>query len=258
MVEIAFPELDLVDSLISGLEALLVESDETPLRIDSTHPARRAIYRVLGGGGPSERRIYQADAVYLDDTTSILRCRDTHLVRQTPVQITIQAEKSGRGEVMAILQGKVRELKRIQGGYDVTVDLLETKKFRVTAAQKLRDFVSSNDPAGWNRWCHELPGVIELTGMDLRTADLNGFDLCCADFTGSDFTGANLSGAILAGANLTRCIMQNVTAGGTDLFGARMSRNQASLLQQSGMPEVDSVIIEGSKAGTRIRPKMKI
>lgn len=255
MAEIAFPELEMVDGLIAGLEALLVESDETPLRIDSTHPPKRAIYKIFGGGGPSERRVYHAEALFLDDTRLVLRCQDTHLVKQTPVQVTIQAEKSGRGEVIAIFKGKVKDLKRVQGGYDVFIEIAETNKLRVTAAQKLRDFVAHGDAMGWNRWCHDIPGIIELVGMDLRSVDLNGFDLCCADLTGSDLTGANLSGAIMSGSILIRCVIKNVTAVGTDLFAARLSRNHASLLQQSGMPEVDSVIIEGSKAGTRIQFK---
>lgn len=256
MAEIAFPELELVDTLIAGLESLLAESDEIPLRIDSTQSPKRALYRILGGSGPEERRVYTSEAIRLDGTTLYLRCQDTHLVKQTPVQVTVQTEKTGRGEVMAIFQGKVRETKRIQGGYEVILDTTGTNKFRVTAAQKLRDFIANNDATGWNRWCYDIPGVIELTDMDLRMAELNGFDLCCANFTGSDFSGANLSGAIMAGANFTRCDMKNVTAVGTDLFNARLSRNQAFLLQQSGMPEVDSVIIEGSRAGTRLKAKM--
>lgn len=244
MASTMFPELDLIDSLINGLELLLTESDETPLRIETTDRPKRATYRILNVTSPTERRMHAAEAVYLDGSTLILRCNDTQAVRQTQMEVTVRAEKTGRGEVIAVLAGKVRELQRVRGGYDVALDILDMRKHKITPAQKLRDCVNHGDAAGWNRWCHDIVGIIELNNMDLRSVDLNGYDLCCVDFAGSDFTGANLSGAIMAGSDISQCILENVTAVGTDLFNARMNRAQAALVQQSGMPEVESVVFE--------------
>ena len=241
-IPLTFPELELVDSLIAGLEALIHESDETPLTIEANQKPKRAVYRILTGNSPSERKVRIGDAVYLNANMIVLRCNTTEVVRLTPLEIMVQAEKSGRGETMAIIRGKARELKRVRGGYDIEIDIEEMRKTRVTPSQKLRECLHKNDSTGWNRWCQDIRDDIELMGMDLRRADLTGYDLCCADFTGSDLTGANLSGAILAGADLTHCIMEKVSVAGADFFHAKMSRSQAPLLQQSGMPEVESVV----------------
>lgn len=254
---VAWPELEVVDSLIAGLEGLIAESDETPLRIEVNKSPKRATYRVLNPAGPSGRRLHHAEAVYLDGGVLVLRCQDTPVVRQTQLQVTVQAEKSGRGEVIAIIQGRVRELKRISGGYDIDIEITEMRKTKVSPAQKLRDCINNSDATSWNRWCHDIGGTIELMGMDLRMVDLNGYDLCCADFSGSDFSGANLSGAILAGADLSHCIMEKVTAAGADFFHARMNRAQAALLQQSGMPEVESVVFEAARHGGEARDNVR-
>lgn len=251
----AFPELELVDKLIAGLEALIVESDETPLRIESGSAPKRATYRILNMAAVTDRQLYHGEATYLDGATLVIRCQDTPAVRLTRLEVTVLAEKSGRGEVKAIVEGKVRELKRIRGGYDIDVEVNEMRKVKTTPAQKLRTCIVKGDVTGWNRWCHDITGTIELMGMDMRMADLNGYDLCCADFSGSDFSGASLSGAILAGADLSHCIMDRVTAVGADLFHARMNRSQAVLLQQSGMPEVESIVFETARRDSvAIRP----
>ncbi len=38
----SFPELELLDSLIAGLEHLIAESDEAPLTIETTQKPKRA------------------------------------------------------------------------------------------------------------------------------------------------------------------------------------------------------------------------
>ncbi len=247
MVEAAtveFQELALVDELIAGLEALITESDEAPLSIDATQRPKKSVYRNLSATNQQERKPHPCDAVYLDPQMVTLRCNSTELVRQTPLEIMIQAEKSGRGETMAIIKGKAKEIKRIRGGYDIDIDIAEMRKTRTTPGQKLRECLQKNDAATWNRWVQDIPGRVELTGMDLKNAELNGYDFCCADFTGSDFTGANLGGAILAGADLRNCVMERVTAAGADLFRARLNRIHAPLVSQSGMPETESVILD--------------
>ena len=241
---IAFPELELLDSLIVGLEELIHESDETPLSIDNNQRPRRAFYRILGTTSPSDRKINAGDAVYLDATKLVLRCNNTEVVRLTPMEVMVQAEKSGRGETMAIIQGRAQNLKRVRGGYDIDIEISEMRKSRITPGQKLRECLGKNDSNAWNRWCQDIRDNIELMGMDLRKAELGGYDLCCADLTGSDLTGANLTGTVLAGADLSHCIMERVTVTGTDFFRAKMNRSQAPLLQQSGMPEIESVIFD--------------
>lgn len=241
---LTFPELELVDTLIDCLEALIHEADETPLAIDSTMRPRRALYRILSATSPSDRKANFGDAIYLDSERMVLRCSNTEVVRLTPLEVMIQAEKSGRGETTAIIKGRARSPKRVRGGYEIEVEIAETRKIRVSPSQKLRESLHRNDSAAWNRWCQDIRDTIELMGMELQGADLSGYDLCCADLTGSDLTGANLTGAILAGAELSHCGLDGVTVAGTDFFRARMNRSQAQLLPLSGMPEVESVVYD--------------
>lgn len=239
-----YPELELVDKLIYGLEALIHESDETPLSIAVNQRPKRAVYRIVGAASPSERKINTSDAVYFDAIRLVLRCNNTEVVRQTPLEVMVQAEKSGRGETMAIILGKAQNLKRVRGGYDIEVEISEMRKTRITPSQKLRECLGKNDAATWNRWCQDIRDSIELMGMDLQAADLAGYDLCCADLSGSNLTGANLTGANLAGADLTHCTLDKATVTGADFFRAKMQREQAPLVQLSGMPEVESVIFD--------------
>lgn len=238
----SFPELEMIDQLIAGLEALITESDESPLVIEQTDRPRRAIYRVLNDTSPTGRKAKTGEAVYLDSTRLVLRCNTTEVVKQTPMEVIVQAEKSGRGETMAIIKGKALGLKRVRGGYDIEIGIGEMRKSRVTPGQKLRECLGKGDMSGWNRWCQDIRDSIELIGMDLKKADLAGYDLCCTDLTGADLSGANLSGTILAGADLIHCKMENVTVTGADFFRAKMNNEQKALLQLSGMPEAESVI----------------
>lgn len=240
-----FQELELVDELVTQLEALITEADETPLVIDAGIPPRRAVYRIMGNAvGAVDRKPKTGDAVFLDAAKLVLRCNKTEVVRQTLLEIAVQAEKSGRGETLAIISGKVQALKRVRGGYDIEIDIGEMRKTRITPGQKLRECLGRNDVAAWNRWCQDIRDSLDLMGMDLKHADLSGYDLCCADLTNSDLSGANLGGAILSGANLAGCKLDKVAVGGTDFFRARMNRSQASLLSLSGMPEIESVVFD--------------
>ncbi|MDR1744323.1 MAG: pentapeptide repeat-containing protein [Planctomycetota bacterium] len=241
---LTFPELELIDKLISGLEALIHESDETPFTIDATQRPRRAVYRILFGTAQNERKMRAGEVAFMDGSLLILRCAVTEVVRLTPVEVMVQAEKSGRGETMAIIRGKARDIKRVRGGYEIGIDVEETRKTRLTPGRKLSECLRKNDPAAWNRWCQDIYDSIELMGMNLRNADLSGYDLCCADLSGADLSGANLGGAILAGANLSACMLEQASVLGADLFRAKMNRSQAALLRQSGMPEVESVIFD--------------
>lgn len=240
-----FAELEQIERLIAGLEAMIAEADETPLAIEAGGQAKRATYRVLGNAAvTADRKVQTADAVYMDDKRLVLRCTKTEVVRLTQLEITVQAEKSGRGETLAIVNGKVLGLKRVRGGYDIGIEIGDVRKTRITPGQKLRECLDKNDAAGWNRWCQDIRDNLDLTGMDLRHADLSGYDLCCADFSGADLGGANLSGAVLAGADLAQSNLEQTTVTGTDFFRARMKRSQTQLLSLSGMPEAESVVFE--------------
>lgn len=239
---VSFPELELLDQLLSSLEALIQESDEAPLAIEAHQRPRRAVYRVLSATSPSEKKSFFGEAIFLDATRLVLRCNTTTAVRQTPIEATVQAEKSGRGETTAIITGKALTIRRVRGGYDIDIEISETRKIRVTPSQKLRECVDKGDSAAWNRWCQDIRDSVELVGMDLHGADLSGYDLCCADLTGSDLAGANLTGAILAGSDLTECNLEKAVVTGTDFFRAKLNRAHAPLVAQAGLPEVESVI----------------
>lgn len=238
-----YPELELLDELIVGLEALITEADETPLTIALNEPPKRAFYRIVAAGA-ADRKLKAGEAIFLNGDKLVLRCDKTEVVKLTPLEVTIQAEKSGRGETLAIVVGKAQNIKRVRGGYEIDIDVLEMRKTRITPGQKLRECLAKNDIQGWNRWCQDIRDTIELHGIDLKKADLSGYDLCCSDLEGADLSGANLTGTLLAGADLSQCKMDNVTVSGTDFFRARMNRSQAKLLPLSGMPEVESVVFD--------------
>lgn len=240
-----YPELQIINSLIQQIEALIAESDVTPLRIEPPDPPRRAVYRVIGNSiSLSTRKAHSCEAVRLDGSKLVLRCPKTELVRQMNLEVTVFAEKTGRGESYAGIVGKVTGLRRIRGGYDIDVDIIEKRMQQVAAVQRLREFISKNDAQGWNRWCQEISGSLELKGMDLHQADLSGYDLCCADLAGSDLSDANLAGAILAGADLSECDINGAMVAGADFFRAKLNRSQAWVLPVSGMPEVESVLFD--------------
>ncbi|MCC8190614.1 MAG: pentapeptide repeat-containing protein [Planctomycetes bacterium] len=242
--EQSYPELSTVDELIAGLEAMINESDESPLTIDTADRPKRAVYRILNDPSPTGRRTRTGEAVFLKDDRLVLRCNTTEVVKLTPLEVVVLADKSGRGETMAVVKGKASGLRRVPGGYDIDIDIGEVRKTRVTPGQKLRECLGKNDATGWNRWCQDIRDTIELVGVDCKRADLTGYDLCCADLTGADLTGANLTGAVLAGATLTHCKLDGVTVTGTDFFRARVSKHQMPLLAACGMPETESVIVD--------------
>ncbi len=234
-----YSELELLDGLIAQLEGLISESDESPLLIDINDAPKRGNYRVVADR--RNTKSHSCDAVYLDDSRLVFRCTRSEVVRLAPLEVTIQAEKSGRGETFATITGKALGTRRVRGGYEIEMEVAEPRKTRITPGQRLRDCVSRGDVAGWNRWVQEIRDNIELMNVNLRKADLSGFDLCCCDLSGSDLSDANLTGAILAGSDLSQCNLERTTVFGADFFRAKMTRQQASLLPLSGMPEVESV-----------------
>ncbi|MDR1613445.1 MAG: pentapeptide repeat-containing protein [Planctomycetota bacterium] len=236
-------DLDVLDDLIFRLEKLIVEAEEAPISISFSDPPKKAVYRPVGNAANAlDRKGQTAEAVYLNGEKLVLRTPKTQLVRLMGIEATVRAEKSGRGETSAVMTGVVSGMKRVRGGYEITVDISDSRRVTVTAGQKLRESLERNDAAAWNRWCQEIKDHIDLSGMDLQNADLSGFDLCFANLSGADLTGADLSGAILSGADLSRTKLDGVAVTGADFFRARLNRKYAGLLTLTGMPEIESVV----------------
>ncbi|MDR2390278.1 MAG: pentapeptide repeat-containing protein [Planctomycetota bacterium] len=238
-----FQELELLDSLIFRLEALINESDSAPLVIASPAQSRRAMYTVPNNPA-FDRKPKSGEAVLLNDKSLILHCTKTDLVRQIVIEVAIHANKNGHGENMAMVSGRVVALRRVRGGYDIEIEVAGQRMARITPGQKIRECLRRGDAAGWNRWCQDIADAIDLTGIALENAELAGYDLCCADLTGSDLSGANLAGAILSGADLRQCKLDDATMIGADLFHSSMLRVQAPFLLQSGMVEAESVTFD--------------
>ena len=87
----------------------------------------------------------------------------------------------------------------------------------------------------WNTWREENDGIdYDLSGADLKHADLHDANLSCIDLSGADFRYANLFGAQLygsglfeanfSGANLEGSDFENVLMGGTVLGNLDLSK----------------------------------
>ena len=72
-----------------------------------------------------------------------------------------------------------------------------------------------------------------LSGADLREADLRRADLSGADLRGADLSGADLSGADLSGADLSEADLREANLSGADLREADLS---GADLDYSGLP----------------------
>lgn len=81
----------------------------------------------------------------------------------------------------------------------------------------------------WNEWrSTHLRGAVnfrgvELSGKDLRTADLRDVDLSAAAIHGANLKGADLRGADLSGADLGAAALHGASLRGADLSGADLS-----------------------------------
>lgn len=82
--------------------------------------------------------------------------------------------------------------------------------------------VSETDLSGANLKRAEL-GLANLSGAKLSEADLSGAILVGADLTRADLSGADLSGANLSGANLSGAILGEAILSGANLFDAKMN-----------------------------------
>ncbi|MDR0362711.1 MAG: pentapeptide repeat-containing protein [Planctomycetota bacterium] len=236
-------DLEILDDLIARLEKMIADAEEAPIAISYSDQPKKAVYRPIGNAANAvDRKAQAADAVYLTADRMVMRTPKTELVRLMTIEVTVRAGKTGRGETSAIITGMVSGMKRVRGGYEITVDVSDTRRVTITPGQKLRESVERIDAAGWNRWCQEIKDHIDLSGINLEHADLSGFDLCYANLSGADLSGADLTGAILAGADLSRTNLDGAAVTGADFFRVRLNRKYAGLLTQTGMPEIESVV----------------
>ena len=84
---------------------------------------------------------------------------------------------------------------------------------------------------------------IDLSGADLRTADLSAADLSGADLTKADLFKANLSGADLTGADLFKAHLSGANLSGSYLSGSYL--REANLFGTKGLPsEMQERIIQ--------------
>ena len=87
-----------------------------------------------------------------------------------------------------------------------------------------------------------------LSGMDLRDADLNSSDFSGTNLSDTNLSGVNLSGAYLSGANLSRAYLRDANLSGTYLSGADLS--DADL---SGAVLSDSKLRDTNLKGANLR-----
>jgi uncharacterized protein YjbI with pentapeptide repeats len=74
----------------------------------------------------------------------------------------------------------------------------------------------------WNRWRADSPEVPDLTGADLRGANLALADLSRAAMRGANLTLSNLKGADLRGADLSQANLVGARLIGADFEGANL------------------------------------
>jgi hypothetical protein len=74
----------------------------------------------------------------------------------------------------------------------------------------------------WNRWREENPGEeIDLSGADLRRANLTGAILSDSKLSGADLRETDLFYADLRGANFFKADLRGTDLAGADLWGAK-------------------------------------
>ena len=85
-------------------------------------------------------------------------------------------------------------------------------------------------------WLNDEEGGVkaDLSGANLRKANLSGADLSGANLSGADLSGANLSGANLSGADLSGANLSGANLSGADLSGANLSWANLSWADLSG------------------------
>ncbi|MDR3211692.1 MAG: pentapeptide repeat-containing protein [Planctomycetota bacterium] len=235
--------LEILDMLVSGLDTLINQDNESPLRVSANDETRRSLCRPVGIVSPTlDRKPRAMDVVFLDDKRLILRSLKSDFVKQMRLEATVMGDRTGKGETNAVILGTVMATRRVPKGYEVEAEISEYRRIHVTPSQKLLESTASNDMAGWNRWCQEITDTIDLVGVSLSGVDLSGYDLCGADLSGADLTGADLRGAALSGADLSQAKLTGAKVSGADLFRATLAESQREVLDKTGMLEKESVV----------------
>lgn len=237
--------LETLDRLIQKLEAALTKPETPSFFIEPGQPPRSATMTVIGGAyvGLKDRKPRPAEVHRLDHETMLVRSV-ADLTKNMPVEVEILMNKNALGETLHQVKGKVLRAQRISGGYELEIAVEDQRGRTVSVSEHFHACVEAGDAAQWNRWCADLDEGVDLRGLDLAHQVLSHFDLCCADLSGSDFRDSNLSHAMLAGANLSDCKLDGVQIAGADLFRATLPREHMDLLVASGMPEVESVVLQ--------------
>jgi hypothetical protein len=114
------------------------------------------------------------------------------------------------------------------------------------------DLSGANLSGAYLRWAY-LSGA-NLSGADLRWADLSGANLSGADLSGANLSGANLSGAYLSGANLSGAYLRWADLSGADLSGADLSgadlKNTKTDLEIPVVENLDTQIFQAVEANS--------
>jgi len=233
-------EVELIDRLIARLNAIVETPEDVAFQSGPDVAPKPATFRFTHKSS-RDTRLHPAEAIAADpESVTLVSKQDA--VRQMPVEVRIVMGKTGRGEVFRVVDGVVRQTRRVSGGYEMAIQVTSTRREQVTAEQRLREALARDDAAQWERWCADLTDGARLVGADLKGARLVGYDLARADLAGANLAGADLAGADLAAANLEKTVLDGARVAGTDFFRCRISSAYASLVAASGTPETESVV----------------
>ena len=234
-------EVELIDNLIKRLNAIVEAPEDIEFRSGPGAPPKPATFR-LTHKNISDRRLHAAEVVAADHESVVLISRQD-AVRLMSAEVRIVMGKTGRGEVFRVVEGAVKQTRKVPGGYEITIRITASRREQTTACEHLREALLRNEPGLWDRWCANLADGACLAGADLRGAKLGGYDLAGADLSGADLSDADLSGADLSAANLEKTNLDRVRVAGTDFFRSRLPAKYAGLAAASGTPEIESVVL---------------
>ncbi len=236
--------LDKLEALIQKLENTSEQTAAEEFTIAPGQPPRPGSFRVISEAYARrlERKPRPAEILVLAQGKLTLRSH-TDVARGAQIEVTVVAQKNGRGETVYVLQGQVTRAQRISGAYAIEMAVARQSASAIPAQRRFLEYAAAGDAASWNRWYADLEDGAVLRNLDLARMNLANFDLCCAQLCGSDLRNANLSNANLSGADLTACNLDGVLISGADLFGARLPRRYMGLIVACGMVEAESVVM---------------
>jgi len=236
--------LEKLEDLIQKLESAPEQPRGEEFAIAPGQPPRQGAFRVLAEAYANrlERKPRPAEIRMLAQGKLVMRSHND-VARGAQIEVTIVAQKSGRGETVCVAQGQVTRAQRISGAYEIEMTVASQSSSTIPVQRRFLEYAATGDAASWNRWYADVEEGALLRNLDLARMNLVNFDLCCAHLCGSDLRGANLSNANLSGADLTGCNLDGVLISGADLFRAHLPRRYLGLLVACGMVEVESVLL---------------